>query len=296
MDALHNPRTHMTVSRHPRLLDLLNRQETLFIPGCYDALSARLAELAGFKLAYVGSYATAASGFALPDVGALTLDDLSRHAKTVTDAVGVPVIADAEGGFFAPANIWRTIHAFEDAGVSAIHIEDHAGGKHTNLPQELIPLEDMVQRLKAALDARRDPNFQIIARTDAIWAKGDVDEAIQRLRAFSELGIELVFPTGATPEMLRTIRGEVPGCRIAVIDLPEINQVAEWNGLADLVVNYGFCLYAASKGVRDALAEFNSHQSVPKLNNLLEDAGQFEQRLGYDTFTARSIQYQARSK
>ncbi|PVE25795.1 2-methylisocitrate lyase [Microvirga sp. KLBC 81] len=286
----------MTLSRRPPLLELLNQQGTLFIPGCYDALSARLVELAGFKLAYVGSYATAASGFALPDVGALTLDDLARHAKTVTDAVNVPVVADAEGGFFAPANIWRTIHAFEDAGVSAIHIEDHAGGKHTNLPQELIPLEDMLQRLRAALEARRDPNFQIIARTDAIWAKGDVGEAIRRLRAFSELGIELVFPTGATPEMLRAVRTEVPDSRIVVIDLPEVQQVGEWNGLADLVINYGFCLYAASKGVRDALAELGKHQSVPKLTNLLEDPVQFEQRLGYDTFTARSIQYQAHSK
>jgi 2-methylisocitrate lyase-like PEP mutase family enzyme len=286
----------MTASPRLQLLDLLNRQETLFIPGCYDALSAKLVELAKFKLVYVGSYATAASCFALPDVGSLTLDDLTQHAKAVANAVSVPVVADAEGGFFGPANIWRTIQAFEDAGVSAIHIEDHAGGKHTNLPQELIPLEEMLQRLRAALEARRDPNFQIIARTDAIWAKGDVNEAVRRLRAFSELGIELVFPTGATPSMLRAIRTEVPETRIVVIDLPEVKRVGEWNGLADLVINYGFCLYAASKGVRDALAELGRHQSVTELNHLLEDPGQFEQRLGYDAFTARSIQYQARSK
>lgn len=286
----------MIASTRPRLLDLLNRQETLFIPGCYDALSAKLVERAGFKLAYVGSYATAAAGFALADVGILTLDDLTRQAKAVTDAVSVPVVADAEGGFFAPANIWRTVQAFEDAGVSAIHIEDHAGGKHTNLPQDLIPLEDMLQRLRAALDARRDPNFQIIARTDAIWAKGDTNEAIRRVRAFSELGIELVFPTGATPAMLRTIRSEVPDSRIVVIDLPEVKQVSEWNGLADLVINYGFCLYAASKGIGDALAEFCRHQSVSKLTNLLEDPVQFEQRLGYDAFTDRSIKYQVRSE
>jgi 2-methylisocitrate lyase-like PEP mutase family enzyme len=286
----------MTVSTRPRLLDLFNRQETLFIPGSYDALSAKLVELAGFKLAYVGSYATAAAGFALPDVGALTVDDLARHAKAVADAVRVPVIADAEGGFFGPANIWRTIQAFEDAGVSAIHIEDHAGGKHTNLPQDLISLEDMLQRLRAALDARRDPNFQIIARTDAIWAKGDVAEAIRRVRAFSKLGIDLVFPTGATPAMLRTIRAEVPDSRIVVIDLPEVQQVGEWNGLADLVINYGFCLYAASKGIRDALAELGRHKSVSKLTNLLEAPEQFEQRLGYDAFTARSLEYQVRSE
>jgi methylisocitrate lyase len=286
----------MIASTRPRLLDLLNRQEPLFIPGCYDALSAKLVELAGFKLAYVGSYATAAAGFAQADVGILTLDDLTRHAKTVTDAVSVPVVADAEGGFFAPANIWRTVQAFEDAGVSAIHIEDHAGGKHTNLPQDLIPLEDMLQRLRAALDARRDPNFQIIARTDAIWAKGDANEAIRRVRAFSELGIDLVFPTGATPAMLRAIRGEVPDSRIVVIDLPEVQQVSEWNGLADLVINYGFCLYAASKGIRDALAEFGRHQSVYKLTNLLEDPVRFEQRLGYDAFTDRSTKYQVRSE
>lgn len=102
----------------------------------------------------IGSYGTAASGYGLPDVGLLSLDELVGHAKAVVDAVKVPVIADAEGGFHDPANIWRTVRAFEDAGVSAIHIEDHAGGKHTELPQKLISLDLMLAKLRAALDAR----------------------------------------------------------------------------------------------------------------------------------------------
>src|SRR3546814_1138811 len=95
-----------------------------------------LAAEAGFPAGYVGSYATAAADLGLPDVGALGLDDLVQRAARVVDAVAVPVIADAEGGFHEPGNIWRTVRAFERAGVAAIHIEDHGGGKHPDLPQD----------------------------------------------------------------------------------------------------------------------------------------------------------------
>ncbi len=104
-----------------------------------------------------------------------------------------------------PPNLWCTVQAFEDAGVAAIHIEDHAAGKHTELGNRLIPLEPMVQKLRAALDARRDPRFEIIARTDAVWIHGDVGEAIRRMQAFATLGISFVFPT--------CLSGPAPGSR-----------------------------------------------------------------------------------
>jgi 2-methylisocitrate lyase-like PEP mutase family enzyme len=271
---------------------LNSRSTSLLIPGAYDALSAKFVEEAGCEAIYVGSYATAAAGYGMPDVGALTLDQLVEHARKVVDATTLPVIADAEGGFFEAPNIWRTVRAFEAAGVAAIHIEDHAGGKHTNLPQRLIPLDLMLDRLKAALDARRSSEFIVMARTDAIWATHDEEEAVRRIEAFSKIGIEYFFANGASPAVLRRIRQHVSG-KFVVINLPEVRDRAEWNGAADLVLDYGFCLQAVAKALKAALEQYRSGTRADDTDAFLEDAVQFEARLGYDEFTRRALQYSA---
>ncbi|MDB5758039.1 MAG: 2-methylisocitrate lyase [Burkholderia sp.] len=275
--------------RNAVLRALLNGKDSIAAPGAYDALSGRLVEEAGYGAVYIGSYGTAAAQ-GMPDVGLLSLDELAAHAKKVVDAVSVPVIADAEGGFHDPANIWRTVRAFEDAGVSAIHIEDHAGGKHTDLPQQLIPLDQMLARLRAALESRRDPNFQIIARTDAIWAQGDIGEALRRVQAFSELGVDMVFPTGANLETVDKVRA-ITNAGIVVIETPDSEAFAA-AGTADLVIYYGFCLYAAARGMSEALRAFKKRYQSSDVSSLLEPVNDFEKRLGYAEFTARARKYQ----
>lgn len=260
------------------------------IPGAYDALSAKLIEEENFGLIYVGSYAAAAASYALPDVGVLTLDDMIRVSGAVVQSVSSPVVADAEGGFFGAPNIWRTVQAFERAGVAAIHIEDHAGGKHTNLPQRLISLDAMTGKLAASLDARQNPDFTIIARTDAIWAMGDYEEARRRLLAFSRVGVEHFFPTGATPEMLRQMRREVPGCYYAIAH-DEVTSPAQWDGAADVVIDYGFCLRVVSRNLKAALADMRSGADSRRLLGHLEDVAAFEARLGYKNFTDRALRY-----
>lgn len=276
-------------ARRRSLKSLLDTGRTVVVPGCHDALSAMLVAEAGFEAGYVGSYATAAADLGLPDVGALGLDDLVHRARRVADAVPVPVVADAEGGFHEPGNIWRTVRAFEDAGVAAIHIEDHAGGKHTDLPQGLIPLEAMTARLRAAIDARRDPDFQIIARTDAVWATGAPDEARRRVRAFREAGADMVFPTGATPEMVAAFKAEVPA-HYVVVDGPNHPRFAGRDSAASLVLYYGFSLFAAARGMTTALERFRADPAAD-LGDLFEPVDRFEDRLGYAAFTARARRY-----
>lgn len=276
-------------ARRLALKTLLEAGRTIVVPGCHDALSAMLVAEAGFEVGYVGSYATAAADLGLPDVGALGLDDLTHRARRVADAVAVPVVADAEGGFHEPGNIWRTVQAFEDAGVAAIHIEDHAGGKHTDLPQSLISLEAMIARLKAALEARRDPNFQIIARTDAVWATRDPQEAQRRVRAFTAAGADMVFPTGATPEMIAGFRSDVPA-RYVVIDGPGHPRFAGRETAASLVLYYGFSLFAATRGLTAALGRFRADPAAG-LDDLMEPFEAFEDRLGYRAFTDRARRY-----
>jgi methylisocitrate lyase len=152
-----------------KLVTLLARGGTLIAPGAADALSARLIEAHGYECVYIGSYATAASRFAIPDTGLLTLDELAAQAKTIAGAVRIPVIADAEAGFSPD----ETVRAFEAAEVAAVHIEDHTGeGKHTDLPQKLHPVEEAAERIRAAVAARTNPELLIVARSDAFWARG----------------------------------------------------------------------------------------------------------------------------
>jgi methylisocitrate lyase len=250
-----------------------------------------MVEAAGFAATYVGSYATSAAAHGLPDVGALTLTELAEHAHRVSRAVSVPVLADAEDGFFDAANMWRTVQAFEEAGVCGVHIEDHAGGKHTSLGTALRPVDETRTILRAALDARTDPDFQIIGRTDAVWVTGDLDEAVRRMRAFAEAGVDMVFPTGISPEQLRLVRAEVP-CPVLVLgDLPASSIGAMADAGADVIVYYSFTLSAATRGVGRALQRLKDTGDVRELVEELEDAVTLEARLDYDDYTGRALRY-----
>lgn len=189
------------------LRPLLERGSPLIVPGAADVLSAKLIEAHGFPAVYIGSYATAASRFGLRDTGLLSLDQLVEHARSIAGAVKVPVIADAEGGFHEAPDIGRTVRAFEEAGVAAIHIEDHTGaGKHTAEPQTLRPAAEVAARIRAAVDARTRGDFLIAARSDAFWVARDLEDCIARLKAYADAGADLVFPTLVGPAELAEVR------------------------------------------------------------------------------------------
>jgi methylisocitrate lyase len=269
------------------LRDLLATGKTIVAPGATDALSARLIEAAGFECVYIGSYATAASRFGLPDTGLLTLNDLVEQARTIVDAVRVPVIADAEGGFNEPANMWRTVQAFEQAGVAAIHIEDHAGsGKHTDAPQALRPIGEAVARIRAAVEARRSPDFLIVARSDALWLFGDLEDCARRLRAYAEAGADLVFPTLADPAQLAEIRRRT-GKPAMVVDMPG-RSLADHKDAA-IVLYYGFSVLAQYGALKAALERFKASGKLPDAS-----AKDLEAFLGYADFTARAARFKGR--
>lgn len=284
----------MTGPRRDPLTALLNEGEPLVVPGCYDALSAKLVEEAGFEAVYIGSYATSAGTRALPDVGLLTMPELVEQAQRVVDAVGIPVIADAEDGFFDAANIWRTVRAFERAGISAVHLEDHAGGKHTARGRGLRPLGAVLGRLEAAVDARTDPQFTIIARTDAVWAAGDLDEAVRRMRAFAEVGVDLVMVTGISPTDLLQVRVEIP-LPVVVVDAEPTGLPQDFAGAADVVLHYGFCSFAATHALSRALSRLRGGVELNQLATSLDSPAVFERRLAYEEFVARAERYDGRS-
>lgn len=276
--------------RRTLLKSLLAQDKTLIVPGAYDAVSARLVEQAGFPVVYVGSYATAASGFGLADIGLITMSEMAAYAKTIVDAVSVPVLADAENGFNNAASVWRTVQAFEQAGVAGIHIEDHEFGKHVPVPQVLLSTEQMVEKIKAALDAREDPNFLIIARTDAAWALDDLAEAVRRANAFSEVGADMVFLAGCTPEQLRTVRKDIRG-KVVLVDTPGFSAQDEEDAGAAVVLYYGFCLYTAYQAVKVALTRFKETMNQEDVRDMLADVPEFETFAGFDDFVTKAKKY-----
>ena len=278
----------MSPTPRQQLRTLLAAGRTIAVPGATDALSAKLIESHGFEAAYIGSYATAASRYALPDTGLLTLDDLATQTRSIANAVKIPVIADAEGGFNDPANMWRTVQAFEQAGAAAIHIEDHEGpGKHTSLPQRLRSPEEAAARIRAAVEARSDPNFLIAARTDALWVGKELGEALRRLKAYADAGADLVFPTNATPAQLAEIRRRVDK-PLMIVDLPKGTLEEEAQAGAAIVLYYGFSALVQFDALNTALEAFRRTRDANAIAGYRDRVAELEDFIGYQDYEARA--------
>lgn len=177
-----------------RLRELVNREEILVAPGTYDPLMAKIIVKAGFDAVYMTGAGVSHSTLGMPDIGLTTMTEMVERARRIADAADVPVIADADTGYGNAINVMRTVREYERAGVAAIHIEDQEMPKRCGhfAGKTVVPKEEMMGKLKAALDTRQDPDFLIIARTDARTAIG-FEEAIDRAQAYAEVGADIVF-------------------------------------------------------------------------------------------------------
>ncbi len=175
------------------LKQLLKRNKLLVAPGCFDGLSARLVQEAGFEAAYLSGGAVARS-MGIPDIGLVTMSESIDRAVQVVAAINIPIIADADTGYGNAVNLVRSVREFERAGVAAIHIEDQITPKRCGHldGKEVISLSEMAKKLEAALATRTDPDFCIIARTDARGVNG-FDDAVKRANAFAKLGVDAIF-------------------------------------------------------------------------------------------------------
>jgi 2-methylisocitrate lyase-like PEP mutase family enzyme len=162
----------------------------------YDGLQAKVAETTGFEAAYMTGFGTAAAR-GRPDLGLLTMTEMAANVRNVAGAVEIPVICDADTGYGNPLNVIRTVQEYEVAGAAALHIEDQIWPKRCGFLEgkEVIPVADMMQKIRAAVDARRDSDLVIIARTDALQPEG-WDSAERRSKAYLEAGADLIFVDG----------------------------------------------------------------------------------------------------
>jgi 2,3-dimethylmalate lyase len=193
------------MEKRAKFRNRLKEPGIIVAPGAYDSFSAKLIESAGFEAVYMTGFGSSVSLIAKPDVGLLTMTEMVTHARNINQAVKIPLIADADTGFGGTANVIRTVREYEGTGAVAIHIEDQAFPKRCGaLPgKDLISVRDYINRLEAALKARQDPDFMIIARTDAVGVAG-IEEAIRRAKAYEEAGADGIFVN--TPGSLENLK------------------------------------------------------------------------------------------
>lgn len=176
------------------LKELLEKNEILVAPGAHDVLTAKVIEQVGFKAVYMTGYGQAASSLGKPDVGLLTMTEMLDRASKFVSAVNVPVIADADTGFGNALGVMRTVEMYEKAGVSAIQLEDQVAPKRCGhmTGREVVSMEEMTGKIEAAIEARRDEDFLIIARTDARTTHG-FEESLKRVKAYEKAGADIIF-------------------------------------------------------------------------------------------------------
>jgi 2-methylisocitrate lyase-like PEP mutase family enzyme len=281
----------MNMSTHSpaaRLRALLRSPGMLVAPGAYDAIGARLIEQAGFDLVYMtGAGTSLARGF--PDLGLLGLEEMAGNAGVMARSIGVPLIADADTGYGNELNVTRTVREYEARGVAGIHLEDQVAPKRCGHldGKEVVGREEFLSKIRAAVNARRDPDFLLIARTDA-RAVLDLDEAIWRANAALDAGADMAFveATQSAEEAAlvpRRVHGPcllniVPGGRTPVSDLRE----AEAMGYR-LAILPGLMLKAAIEAGDAALAELRSSRKAPAVT---ASVAQTFRRFGSDEWDA----------
>jgi 2,3-dimethylmalate lyase len=205
-----------------RLRALLASGQTIVAPGAFDPLAARLVEEAGFPAVYMTGFGTSAALLGRPDVGLLTMTEMAGNAGRIADCVDIPVIADADTGYGNALNVIRTVGAYEAAGVAGIHIEDQVAPKKCgHMDGKLvIPAEEMAAKVRAAVEARSQPEFVIIARTDARAVEG-LDRALARGRMYADAGADVLFIEALVSE------AEVERAALAFPDVPLLFNWAE---------------------------------------------------------------------
>lgn len=201
-----------------RLRELLAQPEILVMPGCYDAISARLIERAGFKSAFMGGFAVSAARIGMPDTGLISYAEMLDQGSNICSAVSIPVIGDGDTGYGNALNVQRTVRGYARAGFACVMIEDQVAPKrcgHTR-GKQTVDRKEAFARVQAAVDAREaGTDILIMARTDANATEG-FDEALERARIFTEIGVDITFlEAPRNEEQMRAYCEGVPGAKMA---------------------------------------------------------------------------------
>ncbi len=253
-----------TSSAGLRFREAVRTEKPLAVVGCVNAYFARLATQSGFKAIYLSGGGVAACSCGIPDLGITTLEDVLIDARRITDNVDTPLLVDIDTGWGGAFNIARTIRAMEKAGVAAVHIEDQVAQKRCgHRPNKAIVSQaEMVDRIKAAVDARRDENFVIMARTDALAVEG-LSAAIDRAAACVEAGADMIFPEAMTE--LGMYRQFIDAVKVPVLaNITEFGATPLYSQQELGEVGVSMVLYPLSSFRAASRAALNVYQAIAR--------------------------------
>lgn len=280
-----------------RLKTLLARRNATLAPGAANAMFARVIEDTGFELAYVTGAGIANMQLGVPDIGLTTLTEIADTVAAISDVVALPLLVDADTGFGNALNMRRTVRVLERAGAAGVQIEDQVFPKKCGhfAGKDVIPLNEMVQKIKAAVDSRHDQDFQIVARTDARAIEG-LDAAIARAHAFIDAGADATFVEAPLTEAeLARIARELPAPQIANIVYGGLTPALGQAKLASM--GFGLVLYAnaslqaALKASQIVLTALKRDGSLDAVADRLAGFKERQQAVAKDTFDALERRY-----
>ena len=287
------------MKRTAALKAILARREAVLFPGAANGLFARVIEDTGFEVVYVTGAGIANMYLGAPDIGLTTLSEIASHVDAIADVVGLPLLVDADTGFGNALNMIRTVKVLERAGAAGIQIEDQVFPKKCGHfeGKDVIPLGEMLSKVKAAVDARRDQDFQIVARTDSRAVIG-IDAAIDRAHAMIEAGADVTFVESPTSEAeMARIAKELPVPQIANIvhggKTPDLGRtkLAEM-GFAG-VIYANAALQAALRASYDVLAALKQDGSLKNVGDRLAGFDERQRAVAKHKFDALEKTYQA---
>lgn len=270
---------------------------TLLLPGAYDALSARLIDAAGFDAVYVTGAGYANSGLGVPDIGLVSATEMRDHVARIADSVGIPLVVDADTGFGNAINVGRTVRQFERAGASALQLEDQVFPKRCGHfeGKDVIPAHEMVQKIRAAVDARSSDSLLIIARTD-VRAVSTLEEALERSQMYKEAGADVLFVEAPTSvEELQLIGRKLDGPLVANMVEGGRTPLLSAGELADL--GFAIALFAnatlrvAHRAVSSLLVELAETGTTSGLLDQMAGWDERQDAVGKPAYDALELKY-----
>jgi 2,3-dimethylmalate lyase len=272
-----------------KLRQLLREPGMLIAPGAHDVMSARIVEAEGFPAVYLGGFAASASMLGIPDHSLITMTELLEHARNVAAAVNIPIVADIDDGGGTALSARRTIRLTEQAGLAGVHLEDLVPGKHfVGHRDRLFPRQEAADKIKAAVDARTDQDFVIIARSDAIGVTS-LDDALERANAYAEAGADLLFlPYLRLRDTKKAVDALPKPLFNVVIDTPK--EELEKAGLKVAVYPVQ-SLFIAYKAVRDMVKELKETGRIGNLAQRSPSQDEFNEFIGAKEATGIAEKY-----
>ena len=281
----------MSITRNRRFRQALAGERAVMAPGVVDAMYARLVAEAGFPAMYMTGAGTSATRLGYPDVGLLTLQEMADNATRIADSSDVPLIADADNGFGGPLNVRRTVQLYERGGVAALHLEDQVLPKRCGhlAGKQVIPALDMIAKIKAAVDARIDSDFTIIARTDVLALEGR-NAALDRGEMYREAGADVIFIESPGPEDLPHIAPRFHGIpllyNMATSGKTPFLTRSEIEALGFKVIIYpNWLLLSACEAARQTLEVLRKEETIASVAPKVMNFRQF-----FDTVRMKEVQ------